>query len=74
MPTFAEIGYLPNYQRQFEAIGCKFEGTNAWTAYNKCDRKEMEKLEMLDEFEQFQLIMEHYGVMQALWVDPDADI
>ncbi|CAL6006978.1 Leucine_carboxyl methyltransferase [Hexamita inflata] len=64
MPTFAEIGYLENYQRQMKNIGCQTFKQNAWTCYNKWPgRSEIEKLEWLDEYEQFQLIMEHYGVM-----------
>ncbi|KAH0572641.1 Leucine carboxyl methyltransferase [Spironucleus salmonicida] len=63
MPTFAEVGYTGSYRARFlenecESIFCK----EAWEVYKKWNgRNEMEKIEMLDEFEQFEIIMKHYG-------------
>eukprot|EP00703_Trepomonas_sp_PC1_P001469 JAP95137.1 Leucine carboxyl methyltransferase [Trepomonas sp. PC1] len=64
MPTFAEIGFIESYRRQLRKFTDKTVVKKAWGVYNSFEgRKEMEKLEFLDEYEQFQMIMEHYAVI-----------
>ena len=64
LPTFAEIGFAENYARQLSTGGLTPCVQIAWKTYNAWPgRKDIEQLEWLDEFEQFQLIMEHYAVI-----------
>lgn len=69
MPTFAEIGFVPQYKRNFELHGWEqVHCVTALEAYRSAlpeERARIERLEWLDEFEQFNLIMGHYAFLMA---------
>jgi len=69
MPTFAEIGFVSQYRQNFLLHGWdQARCITALDAYRSVlpeERARIEKLEWLDEFEQFNLIMSHYAFLMA---------
>lgn len=69
MPSFAEIGFTAQYRKIFQLYGYENayakEALDVYRSFWPSRRKEIEQLELMDEFEQWNLIMGHYACIMG---------